>query len=272
MKYINTLNDSIVFIEDNLKNEITVNDVAKHVKMSENDFQKLFTFIVETPVMEYVRNRRLYLAAIDIIQTEMLIGDIGASYTYYNHSSFTRAFTAFHGISPTELRNNRQAQIIVYKKYQVERKTEMDFRVIELPKTRMARSGKHSLKSFDKWWSEKYNKTHNLYPKDFIWNNQLTKKLEWIYVLEENEDSGKFETFLFPGGLYATITTKDTSKDKSDGYYKLLSQIKESSEYQVLTDQNKDYHQRYPMGHVSTPQDFKEHQFTIYIPIIKNEG
>lgn len=268
MKYIDTLMASLDFIEENLQHEISVKDIAEHVSLSEGDFQKLFSFIVETPVMEYVRNRRLYLAAKDIKETDMLIGDIGALYTYYNHSSFTRAFTAFHGISPSELKTNIHREITVYNKYQMERTSDTEFKIIELPKTRMARSGKHSLKSFDAWWSEKYNKSKNLYPKDFIWNNQLIKKLEWIYVLDDHEDSGIYDTFVFPGGLYATITTKDTSKDKSKGYFTLISQINESNDYQVLSEESTDYHNRYPMGHVSTPQGFKEHQFTIYIPIV----
>lgn len=148
----------------------------------------------------------------------------------------------------------------------------MDFRVVGLPKTKMARSGKKSLKSFEKWWSDKYNETHQLCPKDFIWNNELTKKLEWLYVLDEHEDSGGFETFVFPGGLYATITCDDHSKARSKVYQELLDKISKSDMFEKSTiDNDPNYHSKYPMGHVSTPVGFKEHQFTIFVPIVNKD-
>lgn len=269
MKYLEVLQKAIDYVENNLEQELKVVDISSHVDMSDIDFQKLFSFVIGIPVIEYMRNRRMHEAANLIVSTSAAIGDIAAKYTYYNLSSFSRAFTNFHGISPVTLRKSASSNINVFPKIRLERFDEMDFKIIELPKVKMARSGKKSLKSFENWWSERFNKKDHLFPKDFMWNNEITKKLEWLYILDDHEDSGGFETFDFPGGLYATITCDDTSKAKSKAYQELLDKISHSHEYEKSTIDNDDYyHYKYPMGHVSTPVHFKNHQFTIFVPIV----
>lgn len=269
MKYLEVMKKAIEYIESNLGNEIRVSDISSDVELSDIDFQKLFTFVIGVPVIEYMRNRRMSEAAIEIKNTNHPIGDIAAKYTYFNLSSFSRAFNSFHGVSPMTLRKSTSINIKRFPKILLERYDEMDFKIIELPKVKMARSGKKSLKSFENWWSEKFNKTDHLFPKDFIWNNEVTKKLEWIYILDDQEDSGGFETFDFPGGLYATITCDDNSKAKSKAYQELLEKISRSNDYEKSAIENDPlYHSKYPMGHVSTPVHFKNHQFTIFVPIV----
>lgn len=53
---------------------------------------------------EYVRNRRLYLAALDLIMYDEKIIDVAFKYGYDAPESFTRAFTRFHGISPVRIK------------------------------------------------------------------------------------------------------------------------------------------------------------------------
>ncbi len=253
-----------------MKKSIDINDCAKTLCMSEYEFQRIFAFIVGTPISEYIRKRRLVEAGREIAETKKNIGDIAFDYQYHNHSSFSRAFKEFHNYSPQEIRKSGGKWLTKFEPFILKEENKLDFKVIELPKTFMARSGNKSLKEFDKWWSKKYQESNSLFPRDFMWNNEKTGKLEWLYSLDGNEkDTNGYETFIFPGGLYATITADDNAKAKSKAYYELKRRVDSSDQYCIANEENDIYyHQRYPMGHVSTPNGFKKHQFTIFVPIV----
>ena len=53
---------------------------------------------------EYIRNRRLYRAALDLQKTDEKIIDIAFRYCYETPESFTKAFSRFHGVSPSQVR------------------------------------------------------------------------------------------------------------------------------------------------------------------------
>ena len=55
-------------------------------------------------VAEYIRQRRLTLAAIELVSTDNRIIDIAMKYGYDSQDSFTKAFTRFHGSTPTAVR------------------------------------------------------------------------------------------------------------------------------------------------------------------------
>ena len=53
---------------------------------------------------EYIRNRRLYKAALDLQKSDEKIVDIAFRYCYETPESFTKAFSRFHGVSPSQVR------------------------------------------------------------------------------------------------------------------------------------------------------------------------
>ena len=99
------LNDAIKYIEDNLDQDIDYEEIAKMLGISVFHFQRLFSFLTGIPIAEYIRCRRLTLAGFDIQKTKAKIIDISLKYRYESHSSFSRAFQAFHGVSPTAIRD-----------------------------------------------------------------------------------------------------------------------------------------------------------------------
>lgn len=269
MKYKVILQNTIDSIEKNLSSKISIDDLSKESHQSVYDFQRLFAFVIGVTIGDYIRKRRLYEAGIEIVTTDMSIGDIAANYQYFNHSPFTRAFKQFHGHTPIEIREKGISLVRVFKKITI-LEDNIEFNIIELPDMRMARSGNHPLDEFDEWWSKRFNSEKHLFPKDFMWFNEQKENLEWLYAVAQDEDTSHYDTFLHPGGLYATITTLDTDDDRDRGYQELQKKIEESPFYTNSTSENDPlYHTRYPMGHVSTPVGFNKHQFTMYIPIIR---
>ena len=106
MEWMAIIGNSIQYIEDHITEDITVEDVAKCVCVSPFYFQKGFAMLCGFSVSEYIRNRRLALAGNDLLVTQEKIIDIAMKYGYDSPDSFTKAFTRFHGVTPTSVRKD----------------------------------------------------------------------------------------------------------------------------------------------------------------------
>ena len=104
MEWTNAIQSSINFMEQLITENISAEDVANHVHISSFYFQKGFRMLCGFSVIEYIRNRRLALAGGDLATTDIKIIDIAMKYGYDSPDSFTKAFTRFHGVSPTMVR------------------------------------------------------------------------------------------------------------------------------------------------------------------------
>lgn len=104
MEWTKALRESINYMEKNLFSDCTVKKVADHVHISPYYFQKAFKMVTGYTIGEYVRNRRLYLAAIELIKTKEKVIDLAYRYGYDTPESFTKAFSRFHGLSPIQIK------------------------------------------------------------------------------------------------------------------------------------------------------------------------
>lgn len=105
MDWLKRMNRALDYVESNLMNEIDMNVVAQMACTSTYNFQKMFSFITEISLVEYIRRRRLTLAAFEIQNSDVKIIDIALKYGYESPVSFTRAFHALHGIVPSLARD-----------------------------------------------------------------------------------------------------------------------------------------------------------------------
>lgn len=105
MDWLQKMNRAIAYIEDNLTGEIGYDDVAKQAYCSEHHFKRMFAFLVEIPISEYIRRRRLTLASFELQSTEAKVIDVALKYGYNSPESFTRAFKFMHGVKPSSVRD-----------------------------------------------------------------------------------------------------------------------------------------------------------------------
>lgn len=108
MDLLKSMNDAMRYIEDNLTNEIDFKVVARIANCSEYHFTRMFSFLAGITLSEYIRRRRLSLAAFELTNSNLKIIDIAIKYEYNSPDSFTRAFQNFHGVTPSEARKNGQ--------------------------------------------------------------------------------------------------------------------------------------------------------------------
>jgi len=99
----------IDYIESNLTGEPDYEKMAKIMNLSVYEFRRIFSFVVGCPVSEYIRKRKLSLAAAEIISSDKPdISNISEKYGYSNQSAFTRAFKEQHGVAPSGCINDKQ--------------------------------------------------------------------------------------------------------------------------------------------------------------------
>lgn len=104
MEWLTSIRKAIDYMEAHLQDNICAQDVAGQVFMSPFFFQKGFSLMTGYGIGEYLRNRRLYKAAVDLQKTDDKIIDIAFRYCYETPESFTKAFSRFHGVSPSQVR------------------------------------------------------------------------------------------------------------------------------------------------------------------------
>ncbi len=105
MNWLNQMNYVMDYIEKNLESEIDMNVVAELSCYSVTTFQRMFSIICDISLSEYIRRRRLTLAAFELQNSNIKIVDLAAKYQYESPEAFTRAFHTLHGVSPSIARN-----------------------------------------------------------------------------------------------------------------------------------------------------------------------
>ena len=103
MEWIDRLNQSLRFIEEHLTEEIDYAQLGRIACCSAYHYQRMFAYMAGIPLSEYIRRRRMSLAAVDLQGGEKVV-DVAVKYGYSSPTSFNRAFQAVHGITPSAVR------------------------------------------------------------------------------------------------------------------------------------------------------------------------
>ncbi|GHD07528.1 helix-turn-helix domain-containing protein [Zhihengliuella salsuginis] len=128
-------NQAIEMIEADLAADIDIADVARAAATSEYHFRRMFSTLAGMPVSEYIRRRRMTIAAADLIRGEGVL-ETAVKYGYTSAEAFTRAFKGVHGISPGAARTSgaslaSQSRLSFHLR--VEGTTPMKHRIVDMP-------------------------------------------------------------------------------------------------------------------------------------------
>lgn len=104
MDWVKNIKDAIEYIEGNITEDLTVGRIAGKVNTSAFYFQRGFSMLCGYTVGEYVRMRRLSIAGEELLSSDVKVIDLAIKYGYDSPDSFTKAFTRFHGSTPTDVR------------------------------------------------------------------------------------------------------------------------------------------------------------------------
>lgn len=99
---LHLIQEAINYIEERILDDITYADVASGVGLSGYDFHRMFSFVTGMTATEYIRRRRLTLAALDLQSSGISVIDAAFKYGYESPESFSKAFSRFHGSTPRQ--------------------------------------------------------------------------------------------------------------------------------------------------------------------------
>ena len=109
MDWLEKMNNAMNYIEANLANEISYDKAAQIACCSTYHFQRMFSFITNVSLAEYIRRRRLTLAAFELQASSIKVIDVAYKYGYDSPEAFSRAFKHLHGVMPISARNKGTA-------------------------------------------------------------------------------------------------------------------------------------------------------------------
>lgn len=140
MDYIQSMQSAIDYMEAHLLENITYEDVARHVYMSNYHFHRLFSMLTGISANEYIRNRKLSMAGQELNLSDKKVIDIALKYGYESPESFSKAFSRFHGVTPNAARQSGIPlkffdRLII--KIRLEGGTAMEYKIVEREKFKL---------------------------------------------------------------------------------------------------------------------------------------
>ncbi|WP_167278637.1 AraC family transcriptional regulator [Paenibacillus lupini] len=108
MEHYTRVQQAIMFMEDQLQEPLSLEVIAMEAGFSVYHFQRIFHAISGFTVQEYIRKRRLSVAAAELLVTKKTVLDIAVSYQYGSQEAFTRAFSSYFGATPAKYRKRQQ--------------------------------------------------------------------------------------------------------------------------------------------------------------------
>ena len=114
MKALQHVYQSILYMEANLKNPITMSEAADAAGYSLYHFSRIFNQATGHSPYDYVIRRRLSEAAQELINTNKKIIELALDYQFNNPETFTRAFHKMFGILPSKLKSTNDCSDLIY--------------------------------------------------------------------------------------------------------------------------------------------------------------
>lgn len=109
MDWLSKMNSAMEYIETHLSEDISYDEIAKIACCSTYHFQRMFSFITDVTLSEYIRRRRLTLAAFELQTSNVKVIDVALKYGYESPEAFSRAFKTLHGVMPSSVRGEGMA-------------------------------------------------------------------------------------------------------------------------------------------------------------------
>lgn len=279
MNILKQLDEAVKYIEANLCGELNMDELARIAYVSADSFSRFFSYMSGITLNEYIRRRRLTLAAYEIRNSDIKVIDIATKYGYNSVDAFTKAFSKQHGITPTQARNLYQP-LRVYPPVSfhiiMKGAKEMNFRIMETEQIKLRGLSKQftgiAATRFEQehvmWGIESDEYMHRINQENSgTWYGIWDEGRYWI-AKDENEANAIFtEQCEIPVGTYAVFTT-DYGGFAGDELPKLRELIFDSwlpdSGYIQTRDYEIEVYHLYPRNEKS-----KRH-YEIWIPVKKS--
>lgn len=230
MEWIERLNCAIEYIEKHLQEEIDYERLAEIANCPVYHFQKMFFYMTNISVSEYVRRRRMSLAAIDLQDKQVKIIDIALKYGYDSPTAFNRAFQSIHGIAPSLAKKQKtilksypaikfsiSVQGMEEINFKIESKQEFSILGKSCPLSKIL---EENFATIPQEWDDAQNSgvlselylLMNKQPNGFLGVSVHNEK-EWKYFIavSSTECDERFENYVIPPATWAIFSGRGTN-------------------------------------------------------------
>lgn len=251
------LNQMIKYIEENLINDIDYKKLAKIVGVSEYNLQRIFMFLTNISLAEYIRKRRLSNAYEELKTTDIKIVDLSVKYRYDSQISFARAFKNMFGITPSECKTSN----IEYKQFPIikfnntnEICEELNYEIKKIEETKLycvetsAITHEDLLYNIRKLYTDIEN--NGLYDKfnlNGMYGISVCYKNGYLYYIGSKKQYNNTKEYIIPSGKYVVFSCgtreqKDIVKTEKMVYTQWLHStnynIDDKFNFELYTDNN----------------------------------
>ena len=235
----NELNKITDYIEEHILDKITISELARLIGLNDNALKNVFNCLTGISINEYIRLRRLSLSATDILNGES-ITSVSYKYLYNSPSSYNRAFKKFEGITPKDLKNNKELKLfnkIVFKEsiknynidYKIYKNKEFNLHFIAKKVDYNNRT-----KEIPDFWKEvksKYSEFNNNRHYGFL--DKKNEEVSYYCLLEKSFNNSK-KINIKKCNYFAIKTTSFESNDIIDNINKCIKEYIKSLNYKLL--------------------------------------
>lgn len=280
MDWIERLNKSIHYIEDHLTDEIDIGQLARIACCSTYHYQRMFTYMAGITLSEYIRRRKMSLAAVDLQSGKERVIDIAEKYGYQSPTAFNRAFQSFHGIAPSSVKNEgtsvKSFSPIIFQitvkgatkmNYRIE--TKESFRIIGVSRPLEKEIENNFMVVPDMWQNAVTNGTvqklaalMDTPPMGLLGVSVCNNEEQWKYFIavSSTKTSDEFEEYLIPASTWAIFSGSGTNQSIQELEKQIVTEWLPASGYEYANA---------PDIEVYINPDPENAQYEVWIPVDK---
>lgn len=283
MEWVERLNQSMDYIEENLSDEIDYEQLGKIACCSAYHYQRMFTYMAGITLAEYIRRRKMSLAAVDLQSGDMKILDVAEKYGYRSPTAFNRAFQAFHGIAPSAVKNEgvsvKSFSPIVFR-IAVKGASEMNYRIENKGAFRIIGVSAPLQKELEinfmvvpKMWQDaavngsilKLAGMMDTPIKGLLGVSACNDEEEWRYfvAVSSTKDKEEFEEYTVPASTWAIFSGTGTIESIQELEQRIITEWLPASGYEYANA---------PDIEVYLNPDPQNAQYEVWIPVAKKQA
>lgn len=280
MEWIDRLNSAIRYMEEHLTDEINYEQLGQIACCSSWHFQRMFSYMAGIPLSEYIRRRKMSLAAVDLQSSDDRVIDVAERYGYHSPTAFNRAFQSIHGIAPSAV---RQKGVSVHSfppitfKITVKGAEEMNYRIETKEAFRIVGVSvpleKEIEKNFavipSKWQEVSLNGTLqtlaqmiNQEPMGVLGVSTCGEEKPWRYYIAVSTslEAGSFEEYTVPAATWAIFPGEGTNQSIQELERRIVTEWLPTSGYEYGSA---------PDIEVYQSPDPQNARYEVWIPVVK---
>lgn len=251
MNWIERLNQVIEYIEEHLTDKIDSENLTEISGCSIYLFQKTFFYMTNMSVNEYIRKRRMSLAAVDLQNSQTKIIDLALKYGYESPTAFNRAFQSVHGHAPSLVRKNNlpvKSYPAIKFSFSIQGNEVLSYKIVKKEPFRiigrscpLSKKLEENFKQIPKEWDdalangtlEQLTRIMDQDPYALL-GVSIHHLDDWRYMIavKSNEINDEFDDYIIPATTWAIFTGKGTNQSLQELEKRVITEWLPTSGYQ----------------------------------------